>query len=108
MNDCLFCKIAQKKIPATIVYEDESVLAFKDINPKAPYHFLFIPKTHYTSLLDIQETDVLVMGQIFSAIQKVAHKLSIADFGFKTTIHTGKGGGQEVFHLHVHLLSTKV
>ncbi len=106
-HDCIFCKIVLGQIPAQRVYEDENVLAFKDVSPMAPIHILFIPKKHYRSLADIPAHDMPVMTQIFVAIQKVTEDLKINQSGYRTAINTGKQGGQSVFHLHAHVLSGK-
>lgn len=102
---CLFCKIIEGKIPSQKVFENESVLAFKDIQPKAEIHYLFVPKKHIESLASVSQNEVDVMMRLFSAIKEVADKEGITSRGYKTTINTGKGGGQVVFHLHVHLLA---
>ncbi len=99
--DCIFCKIANKEIPADLIYEDENVVAFNDLNPTAPVHLLVIPKKHYSSLNDIDEEKVF--GQIFSAIPKITKKLGIKEY--RTVVNTGKSAGQSVFHIHVHVLS---
>jgi len=100
-SDCIFCKIANKEIPSDLIYEDENVAAFKDLNPQAPVHFLVIPKKHYSSLNDIENTEVY--GEIFSAISKITKKLGINEY--RTVINTGKSAGQTVFHIHVHVMA---
>ena len=100
-EDCIFCKIAQKQIPSTIVFEDEDILAFKDLHPKAPTHILVIPKAHYDTLSDVD--DEVLLGKLLSAIQKITKKLGIEHY--RTVINNGSG--QEVFHLHLHVLSGK-
>lgn len=105
--DCIFCKIVEKKIPATIIFENESVIGFKDINPQAPIHYLFIPKEHFTSLATVPKNKIQIMEELYSAIQEITVKEGVAEKGYKTVIHTGKGGGQIVFHLHVHLMAHK-
>ncbi|MBK9293638.1 MAG: histidine triad nucleotide-binding protein [Oligoflexia bacterium] len=105
--NCIFCKIIEKQIPAEIIFENASVLGFKDISPKAPIHYLFIPKKHLASLAETPKEDLSVLCDIYSAIQEVTKKEGVDKSGYKTTIHTGKGGGQIVFHLHVHLLAQK-
>lgn len=106
MSDCIFCKIVEGKIPSTKVFENESVLAFKDIHPAREVHYLFIPKTHFTSMAHLK-TNAAVMEQIFSAVFEVTQKEKLADAGYRTVINTGEGGGQEVMHLHVHILAGK-
>jgi len=102
-ENCIFCKIVQGKIPATIVYEDEQFIAFNDIYPKAKVHVLIIPKRHIESLAHCTELDAELITRLTLTLPKIAKQLGL-DTGFRTTINTGKGGGQEVFHLHYHLL----
>jgi histidine triad (HIT) family protein len=104
MEETIFEKIIQKKIPAKIVYEDEDTLAFHDIAPVAPIHILIIPKTKLVSLNDVNEKNELVLGKIFHTVKKVAELLGIENSGYRTVINTGKEGGQTVFYLHCHLL----
>ena len=103
MSDCLFCKIAAGEIPADVVYEDEQVLVFKDINPKAEVHLLIIPRQHVTSLADITEAHDELMAYMMRLLPRLAREQGL-EHGFRTIINTGRGGGQEVFHLHLHLL----
>ncbi len=103
MSDCLFCKIVAGDIPADKVYEDEQVLVFKDINPKAEVHLLMIPKQHIASLDDVTEEHDGVMIHMMRTLPKLAKEQGLNE-GFRTIINTGKGGGQVVFHLHAHLL----
>jgi len=102
--DCLFCQMIQKKIPAKIAYEDERVLAFEDIRAQAPVHLLIIPKIHIARLADIKPEDQPVLAHLFSIIPKLADAQGILEKGFRTVINSGKGAGQTVFHLHVHLM----
>ena len=102
MNDCLFCKIASKEMPANIVYEDADIMVFNDINPKRPIHWLIIPKAHIASLNDM--TDERLSGKLLSVIPKLARKYNIADNGYRVIINTRSHGGQEVDHLHLHVL----
>lgn len=103
-SDCLFCKIANKEIKSEIVYEDDEVVAFKDINPKAPVHLLFIPKRHVSSMNEITEDDANILGKILMRIKDVAREQGIDEGGYRTIINCNKDAGQEVFHVHVHLL----
>lgn len=103
MSDCIFCKIVAGEIPADIVYQDEDVLVFKDINPRAKVHFLLIPKTHVDSLSGLDESHDAVVAKMMRLLPKLANEQGLED-GFRTIINTGKGGGQIVFHLHIHLL----
>lgn len=102
--DCIFCKIANKEIPATIVYEDDYVLAFKDLNPVAPQHVLIIPKKHIASLNDLSQEDEVLMGKVILVASKLAKKLGIDDAGYRIVSNCGKNGGQTVGHIHYHLL----
>jgi histidine triad (HIT) family protein len=101
--DCIFCKIAKKEIPSTIVLENDSLIAIKDINPQAPAHILIIPKKHYSTLLDCK--DKTLLGEMLSMAKDVAVKLSVGAKGFRVSINTNDEGGQTVFHLHLHLLA---
>lgn len=103
MNDCIFCKIAAGEIPCGKLYEDEEVLAFHDIHPVAPVHFMLIPKVHVASLAECDQRHRDVLGKILLLAPKLAREQGLAD-GFRTVINTGRGGGQEVFHLHVHVI----
>ncbi len=102
-DDCIFCKIARNEIPCNKVYEDEDVLAFHDIKPAAPVHFLIIPKRHIASLADAQDADAALLGRMLLLAPKLAREQGLQN-GFRTAIHTGKGGGQLVFHLHMHVV----
>jgi len=102
MTDCLFCKIANKEIPADIVYEDETVLAFKDINPQAPTHILVIPKTHITNHLLIE--DYALIPKITRVINEIALQEGLAKNGFRIVNNVLSDGGQEVPHIHWHIL----
>jgi histidine triad (HIT) family protein len=103
MSDCIFCKIASGAIPCKKIHEDEELLAFHDINPAAAVHFLIIPKRHIASLADAQEADAPLLAKMLLLAPKLAREQGLAN-GFKTAIHTGKAGGQLVFHLHMHIL----
>lgn len=104
MTDCLFCKIANKEIPSSVVYEDEKILAFKDINPEAPVHILIIPKVHIDSAQDISESNSNIISHIFEIIPKLAKDLGVDEKGFRVVTNIGEHGGQTVKHLHFHLL----
>lgn len=103
LEDCLFCKIARGEILATKVYEDDGVIAFKDIHPKAPVHLLIIPKKHITSLAHAEDADTPLLGKMLSLTRKLAIQEGALN-GFRVIINTGHDGGQEVDHLHVHVL----
>ena len=104
MSSCLFCKIVNREIPATIVYEDDRVLAFNDINPQAPSHVLVIPKRHVTSLNDLGPDDDAVIGEVVRRAAAIASDRGVATGGFRTVFNTGRDGGQTVSHIHLHLL----
>jgi len=99
---CIFCKIAQKQMPSNIVYEDEEVVAFPDLKPIAPLHFLIIPKRHLSSLADATEPDYAMLGRLLGTANILAKTKGLTDF--RTVINSGPGAGQSVFHLHLHLL----
>lgn len=103
MNDCIFCKIVKGDIPAKKLYEDDDVLAFHDIHPIAPVHFLVIPKQHIPSVAELGPEHAEVMGKVMTVAGKLAREQGCAD-GFRTIINTGRVGRQEVYHLHVHIL----
>ena len=112
MDNCIFCKIVAKQIPAAIVYEDDDVLAFKDINPAAPVHLLVIPKVHVATLSDCTDAHAALLGKMLALAPKLAEQNGIAvkmdadgkpSGGFKTLINAGPDGGQEVYHLHLHM-----
>jgi histidine triad (HIT) family protein len=101
--DCLFCKIAEKKIPSKVVYEDEDVFAFEDIGPQAPTHILIIPRKHFASLNEAGAEDAAVIGKMHLVAAELARKLKLTD-GYRMVANSGAGAGQTVFHLHLHLL----
>lgn len=102
MSECIFCKIAKKEIPAEILYESEDIVAFPDINPKAPVHILIIPKKHLNPQQELDEADVKILPEIFLAAKKLAGQKNIKSFRFISNI--GAEAGQEIEHLHFHLL----
>ena len=103
--DCIFCKIANKEIESKFVYEDESVAAFRDVNPQAPEHILVVPKKHIESINTLTAEDSALMGHIMAdVLPKIAKECNIADSGFRVVINTGEDGQQTVKHLHVHLI----
>ena len=105
MEDCVFCKIVDGKIPSNKVFENDEILAFKDINPAAPIHILVIPKKHINSLADLSEEDKEYVWAIHKAMNKIAEEQGFKDDGYRVIINCGKNAGQEVMHLHYHLLS---
>ena len=104
MDNCLFCKIAEGKIPSKIVYQDEDVVAFEDTNPQAPYHILLIPRRHIASMADLTEEDGTLLARLFMVAAKLAHKLGFDESGYRFVTNVGPDAGQSVFHLHFHLL----
>lgn len=104
MSDCIFCKIANKELPGEIVYEDQEILAFKDINPVTPVHILIIPKKHIPDITAITEEDVGLIGRMHLAANKIAKDFGIDEKGFRLVNNCKEDGGQVVFHLHYHLL----
>lgn len=106
MNDCIFCKIISKEIPSNIIYEDEDVFVFHDINPAAEVHFLLIPKEHIVSMLELKPQHEKLIGKMMVLANKIAVEHGLTK-GYKTQINTGKNGGQEVFHLHIHIVGNK-
>lgn len=106
-DDCLFCKILAREVPAEIVYEDDDVLAFNDIYPKAPFHVLIIPKKHIATLNDLEDSDTKLAGMLFTAAKKIAVEQGFADDGYRMMMNCGEGGGQIIFHMHLHLMAGK-
>ena len=113
MSDCIFCKITAKQIPSSVIYEDEELLAFKDINPAAPVHFLIVPKQHVRTLADCTEIHASLLGRMMLLAPKLAAEQgcgyvssgdAVGNGGFKTLFNTGPDGGQEVYHLHLHVI----
>ena len=105
MTDCIFCKIAAGDIPATTLYDDGEVLAFRDINPEAPIHLLIIPRKHIPTLNDLTEVDAALIGRLYLAGKQVAAELGVAERGYRTVINCNRDAGQIVFHVHMHLLA---
>jgi len=106
VSDCIFCKIAAGDIPAQKIYEDQDVVAFHDIRPIAPVHFMIVPKLHVDSLAQCQPEHQNLLGKMMLLVPKLAQEQGLGA-GFKTGINTGRAGGQEVFHLHVHVFGHK-
>lgn len=104
MNDCIFCKIINKEIPSKIVYEDEDIFAFSDINPQAPVHILLIPRSHYASLNEVPEDKQDLIGHILLTAKRIAADQGLQESGYRIVLNTGRNSGQEVFHIHFHLL----
>ena len=102
--ECIFCQIASGKIPGDIVYQDEEIIAFRDINPQAPVHLIIIPRRHIPSLAQISEADSALIGRMVAIANQLAKGEGVADKGYRLAINCGKEGGQAVPHLHLHLL----
>lgn len=107
MSDCIFCKIIAGEIPSTQVYNDGFVTAFRDINPVSPTHVLIVPNQHIASVNDLTSEDEKLVGHLFTAAKHIAAQEGIAESGYRLIINTGPDGGQEVFHIHLHLLGGK-
>ena len=106
MSDCIFCKIINKEIPSEIVYEDKDVIAFKDINPKAPVHILVVPKKHIPTLNDLDDPELL--AKIVDTCKKIAKDFNVADSGYRVLVNVNKEGGQVIYHVHFHVLGGKL
>ena len=107
MDECIFCKIIKKEIPSNIVYEDNEILAFRDINPVAPVHILVIPKKHIGSVIELNEEDEKLIGRIYTVINRIVKQENIDNTGFRIVVNCGEDGGQEVKHLHFHIIGGK-
>ncbi len=105
MENCLFCKIIKGEIPSNKVYEDEEILAFYDINPAAPIHILVIPKKHIDCIAHLNKEDERLIGKIYGVINKIAEEKGFKEQGFRVIVNSGEDGGQEVMHLHFHILA---
>ena len=108
MEDCIFCRIAAGQIPSDFLYEDDEVVAFRDINPRAPVHVLIIPKKHIASLAQVEEGDAALLGRMCLAARQLAEQLGVAQSGYRLISNCGKDSGQEVAHLHFHLLGGQI
>lgn len=107
MEDCIFCKIIKKEVPSKIIYEDDNVIAFNDVNPAAPIHILVVPKKHIETLLDVSNEDNKLISYIFKIINKISEENGFAKSGFRVIANCGKDSGQEVKHIHFHVLAGK-
>src|SRR6266540_6774545 len=103
-QSCLFCRIVAKEIPADLVHQDESAIVIRDVNPQAPTHLLVIPREHLESLDDASQKDESMLGHLLRISARVANEHGLSDGGYRAVINTGRGAGQSVFHLHVHVL----
>ncbi len=104
MSDCLFCKVISKEVPSEIVYEDDKIIAFKDIQPQAPVHVLIVPKEHISTLMDLTEDSAELMGYLHLKVKEIAEEVGVADSGFRLACNYGKDGDQIIPHIHFHLL----
>jgi len=104
MENCLFCRIAKKEIKADIVFEDNQVIAFRDLNPQAPVHVLVVPKKHIATLNDLEENDKALAGHMLFTAKKIAQKEGIAEGGYRAVFNVNRDAGQAVFHIHLHIL----
>ena len=104
MSDCIFCQIASGDIPCNIVYQDDEVIAFDDANPQAPVHILVIPRRHIPTLLETEPEDTLLLGKLQTTAVEIARRQGLSESGFRLTMNCLEGGGQAVFHIHLHLL----
>lgn len=104
MTDCIFCSIIKKELPAKIEFEDDEVMAFWDVNPKAPVHILIVPKKHIASITDIKTEDSPLIGKMVLVAKKLAEKHNIAETGYRLCFNVGKNSGQVVEHIHLHLI----
>lgn len=104
LDDCIFCRIATGQLPATFEYEDERIVAFRDLNPQAPVHVLVIPRQHYGSIHDVPTRDSAIVGELTEAARRIAERLGVWPGGYRLVFNTGPDGGQTVGHLHMHLL----
>lgn len=105
--DCIFCKIVNAEIPATIIYQDEQVIAFDDIYPKAPQHKLIIPRRHIATVNDLTPEDGELVGHMTLTAKNIAKQLGIADSGYRIVLNCNQEGGQEIYHIHLHLIGGK-
>lgn len=103
-DDCLFCLISQGRAEAQVVFEDDKIIAFKDINPRAPIHLLIIPKKHYFTLNEVSEEDEGLLGHLIFVASRLAQEKGLKSTGYRLVINTGPDSGQQIFHLHLHLL----
>ncbi|MDQ8039193.1 MAG: histidine triad nucleotide-binding protein [Rickettsiella sp.] len=102
--DCIFCKIIKGELPADIVYQDDDMVAFNDLHPRAPIHQLIVPKKHFASLNDLTDADTLLVGKMIQKARLLAKEAGIAESGYRTVFNCNEDGGQIIFHLHLHLI----
>jgi histidine triad (HIT) family protein len=105
LQDCIFCKIINKEIPTEFIKDEEDLVVFKDIHPLAPVHLLIVPKKHIRSINDLTEEDRPIISSLIMTAREIAHQISVNKSGYRLFFNVEKGGGQEIFHLHMHLIS---
>ena len=103
-DDCLFCKIVNQDVPSEFLYEDDAIVVFRDINPEAPVHLLIVPKQHIRSVNDLTIDDQVIVGKLFMVAKQMASDQGISKSGYKLLLNVERGGGQAIFHLHLHLI----
>jgi len=108
MDQCIFCRIIERRLPSRIVFEDDEIVAFEDANPQAPIHTLIVPRKHLASLKDATPDDAPLLGRLFMVAAQLARERGLETQGYRTVINTGSWAGQSVFHLHLHLLGGRV
>ena len=108
MSDCIFCKIVSGDIPSTKIFEDEQVIAFRDINPQAPTHVLVVPKQHIPGVNELAEADEALVGHVYGVIAKLVRELGIDESGYRVVVNSGRDGQQSVPHLHFHILGGRL
>ncbi len=106
--ECIFCKIVEKKISSEIVFENENIVGFNDINPVAPTHILFVPRKHIDRLDNASQRDINILGELIYQAKEYAKKIGLDQIGYRLVFNTGKDAGQAVFHIHLHLLGGRV
>jgi histidine triad (HIT) family protein len=106
--ECIFCKIADEKVPAKIIYKDDQAIAFEDINPQAPVHVLVIPRKHISTVLEIKDTDRDLIGHLFDVANNIAGQRGIDQKGFRLVLNCNEDAGQTVYHIHIHLLGGRI
>ncbi len=108
MKECIFCEIINGRMPADFVYEDDEIVAFRDINPQAPVHILVVPRKHYSTLLDLKSEDVELAGKMILVANEVAKKFNIHNRGYRLVFNCNREAGQSIYHLHLHLLGGRI
>jgi histidine triad (HIT) family protein len=107
-NECIFCDIIEGRMPGDIIYEDDEIVAFKDINPQAPVHVLVVPRKHYPTLLDLRDEDANLIGRLILVASELARRFNIDRRGFRVVFNCNRESGQSIYHLHLHLLGGRI